>query len=151
MYTALYMCKAPGGCPYWFLLICSIRSVNSLRKRWHSWVLSKVLDIMASHTGSAILGTEYRLQIVPLQKRRGARNCHRGRGGRPSHKGTQKKTVTWVYVAPKACEAEHNTGVGCRAGRETQSALPCGQRGQEMGWTGRAALARTHAVRQTDR
>lgn len=51
---------------YWFLLICSIRSVNSLRKRWQSWFFSKVPDIMVSHTGSAILGTEYKFQIVPL-------------------------------------------------------------------------------------
>lgn len=56
---------------YWFLLICSIRSVNSLRKRWQSWFFSKVLDIMVSHTGSAILGIEYKFQIVPLQKEKG--------------------------------------------------------------------------------
>lgn len=61
--------EAPKSGTYWFLLICSMRSVNSLRKRWQSWVFSKVLDIMVSHTGSAILGTEYKFQIVPLQKR----------------------------------------------------------------------------------
>lgn len=58
------------GFTYWFLLTCSIRSINSLRKRWQSWFFSKVLDIMVSHTGSAILGTEYKFQIVPLQERR---------------------------------------------------------------------------------
>ena len=62
--------RLQSAAAYWFLLICSIRSVNSLRKRWHSCVFSKVLDVMASHTGSAILGTEYKLQMVPLQKRR---------------------------------------------------------------------------------
>ena len=35
------------------------------------------------------------------------------------HKGTQKKTVIWIYGVPKAFKAECNTGVGCRAGTET--------------------------------
>lgn len=37
------------------------------------------------------------------------------------HKGTQKKTVIWIYGAPKAFKAEYNTGVRCRAGIETQT------------------------------
>lgn len=75
-----------------------MRSVNSLRKRWQSWVFSKVLDIMVSHTGSAILGTEYKFQMVPLRK--GDRTHETVTDvilGRSSYKGIKTKTIIWIY------------------------------------------------------
>lgn len=85
------------GYTYWFLLTCSIRSINSLRKRWQSWFFSKVFDIMVSQTGSAILGTEYKFQIVPLQEREGT-SCNKQLLWVSQYQRTKLNIVIWIYI-----------------------------------------------------
>lgn len=50
----------------WFLVACSIRKANSLINWRQSWFFSGDPEIMVSHTGSAIRGMVYRLQMVVL-------------------------------------------------------------------------------------
>lgn len=94
-----------GGTTYWFLLVCSIRTVNSLRNCWHNEFFSEAPDIIVSHTGSAILGTEYKFQIVTLQKR----------------KRSQRKSIRLAQSAPyskyTSIFSPHNGENGLSSGR----------------------------------